>query len=154
MTRIQPCGSCFEARHGHGTNVMVMAPMADQRQREEKVRRNKERSRKQESKLQQVWEVHRGNEALGCRVLQPPLARGDAPKDTNRHQKKRQSCLIMRLWASPVWSGPGGGRESGSALSAPPRLLPRVFYCAVILSITNTHTQIGTETKRERTRRT
>lgn len=39
------------------------------------MRRNKERSRKQKSELQEVWEARDGNEALGCRVLQPPLAR-------------------------------------------------------------------------------
>lgn len=67
---------------------MVTSTTGTSRQREGKVRRNKERSRKQEeSEFQEVWEAHGGNEALGGLVLQPPLARGRLRKtqtDTRR----------------------------------------------------------------------
>lgn len=90
------------------------------RSKAERGKGEKKQGKKQEkSEVQEVWQAHGGNEALGAGCYNLSW------------QKERQSCWIMRLRASPVRSGPEGGGESNSALCPPPRLLPRaVLLCA------------------------
>lgn len=61
------------------------------RSKAERGKSEKKQGKKQKSELQEVWEAHGENEALGGRCYNLPWP-GEAQEDTDRHQKKHESC--------------------------------------------------------------